>query len=108
MGSIFESKLPLHADDNVTKRGFRCAVNIKSLTFDESDTGETAMQKLPKAKPCDYDAILMDIQVLIMNGYETTNIISQTLQTIQNHHSSKSVVCSFNQSDYINKYRFHL
>ena len=43
--------------------------------MDVADDGSVAVEKLKETKPGQYDVILMDIQMPIMNGFEATRQI---------------------------------
>lgn len=45
------------------------------FVMDVADDGEVAVEKMKTAEPGQYDLILMDIQMPIMNGYEATKQI---------------------------------
>lgn len=53
---------------------------------DEAENGHTAVRKFETSQPGEYDLILMDIQMPVMNGYEATRAIRASA-----HPSAKSV-----------------
>ena len=68
----------LLVDDNVLNREIAIEVlHSYSAEVFEADDGVTAFAMVSKSKPGDYDAVLMDIQMPIMNGYEATELIRQ-------------------------------
>ena len=45
------------------------------FSVDVAENGEIALKKVEESAPGDYDLILMDIQMPVMNGYEATKNI---------------------------------
>ena len=72
----FEGKKLLLVEDNELNQ--EIAVEILQETgfvMDVADDGAAAVEKLKGAEPGQYDLILMDIQMTILNGYEATKQI---------------------------------
>ena len=72
----FEGKKILLVEDNELNQ--EIAVEIlreEGFVLDIADDGEAAVEKMKNAAPGEYDLILMDIQMPIMNGYEATKRI---------------------------------
>ena len=72
----FEGKKLLLVEDNELNQ--EIAVEILQETgfvMDVADDGAAAVEKLKGAEPGQYDLILMDIQMPILNGYEATKQI---------------------------------
>ena len=66
----------LLVDDNATNRLVaQGLLSAKGLTLDEADDGESAINILRNSAPGDYDAVLMDLQMPVMTGYEATDVI---------------------------------
>lgn len=59
---------------------------LEGAQCEHAENGKVGMEMFLKAEPEYYDAILMDIQMPILNGYETTRIIRGS-----GHPSAKSV-----------------
>ena len=74
----FENKHLLLVEDNELNR--EIAVEILSehgFHIDIAVNGAEAIEKLLKSEPGEYDAILMDIQMPVMDGYEATKHIRE-------------------------------
>ena len=72
----FEGKKLLLVEDNELNQ--EIAVEIlkgEGFVLDVADDGCVAVEKLKTAEPGQYDLVLMDIQMPIMNGYEATRQI---------------------------------
>ncbi|MEY8338785.1 response regulator [Lachnospiraceae bacterium 62-35] len=72
----FEGKRIFLVEDNELNQ--EIAVEIlqeAGFTVDVADDGAVAVEKMKMAEPGQYDLILMDIQMPIMNGYEATEQI---------------------------------
>ncbi len=72
----FEGKKILLVEDNELNQEIAVEI-LKEAGFvmDVADDGEVAVEKMKTAEPGQYDLILMDIQMPIMNGYEATKQI---------------------------------
>ena len=74
----FEGKKILLVEDNELNQ--EIAVEIlqeAGFVVEVADDGETAVERMKQAAPGQYDLILMDIQMPIMNGYEATKRIRE-------------------------------
>ena len=74
----FEGKKILLVEDNELNQ--EIAVEIlreAGFVVEVADDGETAVERMEQAAPGQYDLILMDIQMPIMNGYEATKRIRE-------------------------------
>ena len=72
----FVGKRVLLAEDNELNR--EIAVEILSeygFAIDTAENGAEAVEKLSASQPGDYDLVLMDIQMPVMNGYDATRLI---------------------------------
>ena len=72
----FKGKRILFVEDNEMNR--EIAVEIleeEGFIVDNAENGAEAVEKVIASKPGDYDLILMDIQMPVMNGYEATRKI---------------------------------
>jgi signal transduction histidine kinase len=72
----FRGKHILFVEDNEMNR--EIAVEIleeAGFILDNAENGAVAVEKVIASKPGDYDLILMDIQMPVMNGYEATRRI---------------------------------
>ncbi len=74
--SLFEGKKVLLVEDNVLNQEIATEI-LTELGFkvDFANDGTVAVEKAEKSKENEYDIILMDIQMPIMNGYEATEKI---------------------------------
>lgn len=73
---LFKGKKILLAEDNELNR--EIAVELlkeEGFILDTAEDGTIAVEKMRTAKPGQYDLILMDIQMPIMDGYEATRQI---------------------------------
>ena len=66
----------LLAEDNELNR--EIAVEILSeygFVMDTAENGAAAVEKISASQPGDYDLVLMDIQMPVMDGYQATRLI---------------------------------
>ena len=72
----FKGKRILLAEDNELNREIALEI-LKEYGFriDAVENGAEAVEKIAASKPGDYDLVLMDIQMPIMDGYEATRHI---------------------------------
>lgn len=80
----FRDKRLLLVEDNELNR--EIAVEILSkygLDVDTAENGAEALKKVSDSKPGDYDLVLMDIQMPVMDGYEATKSIRQLNDKVQ-------------------------
>ena len=72
----FSGKKILLVDDVLINREMaRTILEMNNFTVDEAVNGEEAVSMVRDASPGYYDAILMDIQMPVMDGYEATKLI---------------------------------
>ncbi len=73
---IFEGKRLLLAEDILINREI-ASMQLSSLGFvlEYAENGQEAVEMVTASEPGYYDAVLMDIQMPIMNGYEATEAI---------------------------------
>ena len=50
-------------------------LNEYGFRVDTAENGAEAVEKVKNSKPGDYDLVLMDVQMPVMNGYEATKQI---------------------------------
>ena len=72
----FEGKKLLLTDDiEVNREIAKMLLESEGFIVDTACDGSEAVEKVAASKPGDYDAVLMDIQMPIMNGYEAAKKI---------------------------------
>lgn len=49
-------------------------LNEYGFMVDTAENGAEAVEKVKNSKPCNYDLVLMDVQMPVMNGYEAKQI----------------------------------
>jgi signal transduction histidine kinase/CheY-like chemotaxis protein len=73
-----EGRRILLVDDNVLNRNIaKKLLNRSGIEVDEAVDGAAAVSQLEKSEEGFYSAVLMDIQMPVMNGYEATKRIRQ-------------------------------
>ncbi len=73
---LFAGRRVLLVEDNDLNREIaRALLADEGLIVEEAVNGQIAFDKVRQSNPGDYDLILMDIQMPIMNGYEATKQI---------------------------------
>ena len=75
-GSDFRGRCILLVEDNELNREIAVEL-LKQYGFriDTAENGAEAVEKVKHAAPGDYDLVLMDVQMPVMNGYEATKQI---------------------------------
>ena len=72
----FKGKHLLLVEDNELNREIAFEIlNEYGFIVDTAENGKEAVEKISASNPNDYDLILMDIQMPVMNGYEATKSI---------------------------------
>ncbi|MBR0262146.1 MAG: response regulator [Selenomonadaceae bacterium] len=70
-----DKKLLLVDDIEVNREIAKMLLESEGFIVDTATDGKDAVEKIAASKPGDYDAVLMDIQMPIMNGYEAAKKI---------------------------------
>jgi CheY-like chemotaxis protein/anti-sigma regulatory factor (Ser/Thr protein kinase) len=70
-------KLLLVEDNEINREIASLILEEFGFQFETAVNGRDAVEKISKSKSGEFDAILMDIQMPIMNGYEATRAIRQ-------------------------------
>ena len=74
----FEGKKLLLVDDiEVNREIAKMLLESEGFIVDTASDGSEAVEKVANANPGDYDCVLMDIQMPIMNGYDAAKKIRQ-------------------------------
>ncbi len=74
--ALFAGKKILLVEDNTLNREIaRMLLSDEGFVIEEAINGKEAVDKIKEAEPGEYAAILMDVQMPIMNGYEATKAI---------------------------------
>ena len=72
----FEGKHLLLVEDNELNREIALEIlGEYGFLIDTAENGAEAVEKITASRPGDYDLILMDIQMPVMDGYEATRMI---------------------------------
>ena len=73
----------LLVDDDMINRKYGSSLLVKlGYQVDTADSGKAAIRKLGTES---YDIVLMDVQMPLMDGYETTRLIRDRLSDVRNH-----------------------
>ena len=70
-------KLLLVEDNEVNREIASLILTEFGFGLDTAENGKIAVDKISASKPGDFDAILMDVQMPVMNGYEATKKIRE-------------------------------
>ena len=70
-------KLLLVEDNEVNREIASLILTEFGFGLDTAENGKIAYEKVANSKPGDYDAVLMDVQMPVMNGYEATKKIRE-------------------------------
>ena len=70
-------KLLLVEDNEVNREIASLILTEFGFKLDKAENGKIAYEKVAASKPGDYDAVLMDVQMPVMNGYEATKKIRE-------------------------------
>ena len=72
----FKGKHLLLAEDNELNREIALEIlNEYGFVIDTAENGQEALDKIAASKPGEYDLVLMDIQMPVMDGHEATRCI---------------------------------
>ena len=75
-GSDFRGKCILLVEDNELNSEIAAEIlNEYGFLVDTAENGAEAVEKVKNSKPGNYDLVLMDVQMHVMNGYEATKQI---------------------------------
>ncbi len=72
-----DKKLLLVDDIEVNREIAKMLLESEGFIVDTASDGSEAVEKVANSKPGDYDCVLMDIQMPIMNGYDAAKKIRQ-------------------------------
>ena len=70
-------KLLLVEDNEVNREIASLILTEFGFGLDTAENGKIAVEKVAASKPGDFDAVLMDVQMPVMNGYEATKKIRE-------------------------------
>ena len=75
-GSDFRGRCILLVEDNELNREIAVELlNEYGFLIDSAENGAEAVEKVKNSEPGNYDLVLMDVQMPVMNGYEATKQI---------------------------------
>ena len=72
-----QRKILLVEDNEINQEIATELLQEKGFAIDTAEDGSIAVEKLRAARPGDYDVVLMDIQMPVMNGWEAARAIRQ-------------------------------
>ena len=76
VGSDFRGRYILLVEDNELNSEIAAEIlNEYGFLVDTAENGAEAVEKVKNSKPGNYDLVLMDVQMPVMNGYEATKQI---------------------------------
>ena len=70
-----QMKLLLVEDNEVNREIASLILTEYGFQLDTAENGQVAVDKVKSSKPGEFDAILMDVQMPVMNGYDATKAI---------------------------------
>ena len=73
--SLADRRILLAEDNDINREIAIELLGMKGINVTTVENGKRAVDVFKASAPGDYDAILMDIQMPIMNGYEATEVI---------------------------------
>ena len=75
-GSDFKGRCILLVEDNALNSEIAVEIlNEYGFLVDTAENGEVAVEKVKNSVPGNYDLVLMDVQMPVMNGYEATKAL---------------------------------
>ena len=75
---VLQGKHFLAAEDNMfNKIVLEELLELEGATVEIVDNGQLAVERMERAQPGEFDAILMDVQMPVMNGHDATRAIRQ-------------------------------
>ena len=81
-GSDFRGRCILLVEDNELNSEIAVELlNEYGFLVDTAENGAEAVEKVKNSKPGNYDLVLMDIQMPVMNGYDATLAIREMKDT---------------------------
>lgn len=84
---LFGSHFLLVEDNEINSEILGELLQMQGATYTIVMNGQQAVEEMERSEPGTYDAIFMDIQMLVMNGYEATKAIRKL-----DHPDAKSIV----------------